>query len=191
MKRLLFLGLAVIVSLGGFGAMAQDAEGPVVDVYEHPEHGPILIAASGRTLYQFTQDEEGVSNCFDDCAEVWLPFQADEPLELPEGVEGELTIIERGEGTGVAAEDEDPGHSGEAEGEGTGPGDMTVGEATAQVAYNGIPLYYYVEDTAAGDVNGHGVDDAWFIVAPGQQFGEVGQSPNATPEATPDATPGS
>ena len=29
-----------------------------------------------------------------------------------------------------------------------------------------MPLYYYINDTARGDINGQGVNDAWFIVEP-------------------------
>jgi predicted lipoprotein with Yx(FWY)xxD motif len=36
----------------------------------------------------------------------------------------------------------------------------------AQATYNGWPLYYYVGDSVAGDLNGAGVDDEWFPVSP-------------------------
>ena len=35
-----------------------------------------------------------------------------------------------------------------------------------QVAYNDIPLYYWVKDVKAGDTTGQGVGDVWYIVAP-------------------------
>jgi len=35
-----------------------------------------------------------------------------------------------------------------------------------QTAYKGWPLYFYYEDTAPGDVKGHGVNDLWFVVSP-------------------------
>ncbi|MBI5034273.1 MAG: hypothetical protein HZB51_27445 [Chloroflexi bacterium] len=33
-----------------------------------------------------------------------------------------------------------------------------------QVTYNGMPLYYYVKDTKAGDTLGQGVNNAWYVV---------------------------
>lgn len=35
-----------------------------------------------------------------------------------------------------------------------------------QTTYKGLPLYYYVKDTAAGDTTGQAVNDVWFVVAP-------------------------
>lgn len=36
----------------------------------------------------------------------------------------------------------------------------------SQAVYGKWPLYYYVGDAVAGDLNGQGVDDEWFAVAP-------------------------
>lgn len=35
-----------------------------------------------------------------------------------------------------------------------------------QATYGEWPLYYYVGDMVAGDVNGQGIDDEWFVVSP-------------------------
>lgn len=35
-----------------------------------------------------------------------------------------------------------------------------------QVTLNGLPLYYFVNDLAAGDVKGQAVQDIWWVVAP-------------------------
>jgi len=43
---------------------------------------------------------------------------------------------------------------------------ITNSEGTKQTTYNKMPLYYYINDTARGDINGQGVNDAWFIVEP-------------------------
>jgi predicted lipoprotein with Yx(FWY)xxD motif len=99
------------------------------------ELGDFLTDSEGMTLYLFTNDTEGVSNCYDQCAENWPPFVAEEPLTLPEGVTGELTLIDRTDGT-------------------------------QQVAYNGTPLYYYVDDTAPGDTTGQEKGDVWYVVPP-------------------------
>ena len=39
-------------------------------------------------------------------------------------------------------------------------------DGTMQITYNGWPLYYFVNDAAAGDVNGQGLNDVWFAVDP-------------------------
>jgi len=159
MKRWLALVFAaVLFSVTAFGAVAQDEEATVA-VAENEELGQFLTDAEGMTLYLFTNDTEpGVSNCYDDCEEAWPIFTAEEPLTLPEGVEGELTLIERTDGT-------------------------------TQVAYNGIPLYYWQGDEAPGDTTGQGVGDVWYVVAPGQQFGEPSVGQMASPEASPMASP--
>jgi predicted lipoprotein with Yx(FWY)xxD motif len=39
-------------------------------------------------------------------------------------------------------------------------------DGATQVTYKGMPLYYFVRDTAAGDVNGQGVGKVWYVVSP-------------------------
>jgi len=72
--------------------------GPVA-VAESAELGEFLTDSEGMTLYIFTNDEvdSGESTCVDDCAVNWPPFSTDE-MELPEGVEGELTVVTRDDG---------------------------------------------------------------------------------------------
>jgi predicted lipoprotein with Yx(FWY)xxD motif len=40
-------------------------------------------------------------------------------------------------------------------------------DGTEQVTYDGWPLYYFAQDAAAGDVNGQGLNDVWYVVDPG------------------------
>jgi predicted lipoprotein with Yx(FWY)xxD motif len=162
MKRILLPVFALALTLVfGTSVVAQDEETTTVAVAENDELGEYLTDGEGMTLYLFTNDtEEGVSTCVDVCLTTWPIFTAEEPLTLPEGVEGELTLIEREDGT-------------------------------SQVAYNGIPLYYFTGDQNPGDTTGNGIADVPFapgqgfeIVKPGAQFGEMG-----TPVASPDASP--
>ncbi len=99
--------------------------------------GDFLTSPTGRTLYTFANDEAGVSNCTGDCATNWPPF----------------TIA----GNDRLAAPE--GASGEF-------GTIALENGTQQVTYNGMPLYFFAEDRAAGDVNGQGVGDVWFVAAP-------------------------
>ncbi len=43
---------------------------------------------------------------------------------------------------------------------------ITRSDNTKQFAWKGKPLYYYVQDHTAGDINGDGVDGVWHIVQP-------------------------
>jgi predicted lipoprotein with Yx(FWY)xxD motif len=45
-------------------------------------------------------------------------------------------------------------------------GTISTPEGTKQVTVNGLPVYYYVKDKAAGDITGQGVNDVWYLVSP-------------------------
>lgn len=134
---------------------AEEEEAPAtVFIRQDPVLGPILTDQAGMTLYLFTKDTtEGESTCYDQCAQNWPPFTAEEPFSLPFTMDGELTTIQRTDGS-------------------------------TQVAYNGIPLYYFAKDTEPGQTNGQGVGDVWYVVAPGATFGAGAPGPMATPDMT-------
>ncbi len=159
MRRLLVFALVPAFLLAAGTALAQGTPSPeqinpTVFVRQDPTLGPFLTDPAGMTLYLFTKDTTpGESTCNDACAENWPAFTADEPLNLPGGVEGTLTTITRADGS-------------------------------PQIAYNDIPLYYFANDQAPGDVTGQGVGDVWYVVAPNTEFGAVA-SPAASPAASP------
>ena len=43
-------------------------------------------------------------------------------------------------------------------------GSFTTADGKSQVTIDGMPLYYYAPDTAAGDVKGQNVGSVWFVV---------------------------
>lgn len=43
-----------------------------------------------------------------------------------------------------------------------GSTDRTTGDV--QATYNGWPLYYFAADEGAGDMNGQGVNDVWYVL---------------------------
>ena len=110
---------------------------PVLGVAQDPTLGAMLVAPSGMTLYKYTKDTAGVSNCSGQCAVNWPPYTVSgtEPLVAATGIAGTLATITRADGT-------------------------------MQVTYNGVPLYYWVKDTKPGETTGQGVGKVWYVVAP-------------------------
>jgi predicted lipoprotein with Yx(FWY)xxD motif len=108
-----------------------------VAVANTDELGDFLTSFDGMTLYMFTNDEAGVSNCADQCAENWPPYTVSSADALAAGpnVTGTLGTIERADGA-------------------------------LQVTYNDMPLYFWKDDAAPGDTTGQGVGDVWYVVAP-------------------------
>lgn len=96
--------------------------------------GKILVDGKGVTLYVFTPDSAGKSACYDDCAKAWPPL-----------VSGAAPTL----GAGLDAED-------------FATIDRTDGGK--QVTFYGMPVYYFAGDTAAGQTNGQGKGDKWFVV---------------------------
>ena len=109
---------------------------PVVALSETEGLGPFLTDTEGRTLYLFTVDDPGISNCYDSCAENWPPLLLGEPGLTP--VNGMSGIL----GTTLRTDD------------------------TRQITYNDTPLYYFAGDSEPGDTNGQAVGDVWFVVEP-------------------------
>jgi predicted lipoprotein with Yx(FWY)xxD motif len=101
--------------------------------------GTILVAGSnGMTLYIFTEDvkDSGESACTGGCITTWpaLTVEAGETPTGGPGVTGTFGTITRAD------------------------------DGTLQVTYNGLPLYFFMNDQAPGDLNG--VYDKWETVAP-------------------------
>ena len=83
------------------------------------------------------RDTPTVSTCYDQCAALWPPF-----------VSGASSVSAE---TGIAASQ---------------IGTITRKNGAKQVVYNGWPLYYFSQDTQAGDVNGQGFAGVWFVLSP-------------------------
>ena len=102
--------------------------------------GTILVdGATGLTLYLFTMDtkDSGESACTGGCLETWPALTVDAG-ETPTGGPGvdaaKLATITRAD------------------------------DGTLQVTYDGLPLYFFKNDSAPGDLNG--VYENWETVAP-------------------------
>ena len=90
--KLAIISASFALILGGSAAFAGMVE--TVDSAK----GPVVAAADGgMTLYTFHKDKAGASTCYDACAMNWPPFLATEEDE--DKVEGDLTVIDRTDGT--------------------------------------------------------------------------------------------
>lgn len=70
--------------------------------------GTFLVDEKGMTLYLFTKDSPGVSNCKEACLDAWPPLLTEgEPL-AGEGVTGKLGTITRDDGTVQVTYDDMP-----------------------------------------------------------------------------------
>jgi predicted lipoprotein with Yx(FWY)xxD motif len=137
-RKLAFgLALLLIVGLLGFSAVLAQDGGATVQLSSNDQLGSFLTDSKGMTLYIFTKDAPGVSNCYEDCAVKWPPLLAQEGQQptLAAGIPGRLGVIARTDGG-------------------------------MQVTFNGMPLYYWQNDKAPGDTTGQGVGDVWFVTRP-------------------------
>jgi predicted lipoprotein with Yx(FWY)xxD motif len=98
--------------------------------------GQIIVDGEGKTLYMFQPDEAGTPTCYDDCAAAWPPLLADDAASVTVG-----TGLDQSKVTVV---------------------DRTDGGK--QVKYGTWTLYYFANDAAAGDTNGQGLNDVWYVV---------------------------
>jgi predicted lipoprotein with Yx(FWY)xxD motif len=99
--------------------------------------GSVLVDAAGLTLYLFTNDEPGVSNCYGGCASNWPPLLVDMDPHAGEGIQTDFL------------------------------GTTTRTDGSVQVTYGGWPLYYFITDSSPGDTNGQGVGGVWYVISAG------------------------
>jgi predicted lipoprotein with Yx(FWY)xxD motif len=118
-------------------AAASPAAGGVSIALADSSLGKIIVDGEGKTLYMFTPDEDGgAPTCYDQCATNWPALKADDAAAVTAGA-------------------------------GLDQSKVTVVDRTdggKQVKYGEYPLYYFANDAAAGDVNGQGLNDKWYVV---------------------------
>ena len=106
---------------------------PVLNIRTSATAGTYLAATNGMTLYTYSKDTAGTSNCTGICATFWPPYTvtASQTLIAGSDINGALGTIARG--------------------------------SNLQLTYNGLPLYFWLQDNKPGDVTGNNVNG--FIVA--------------------------
>ena len=111
-------------------------EEPTIGAAKDAALGNILVDGKGMTLYIFTKDSPGVSNCNAGCLAKWPPLLTNgSPIAGP-GVDASLF--------------------------GTAP----LADGSKIVTYNKMPLYYWVNDKQPGDTTGQNVGKVWFVIDP-------------------------
>jgi predicted lipoprotein with Yx(FWY)xxD motif len=123
--------------------------------------GAVLSNAAGMTLYRYTPDTPGVSNCTGGCAATWPP------LELSAGMATPVA------GAGVS-----------------GLGTIKRADGSLQVTYNGMPLYTFTGDSSRTDANGQGLDGTWFVLKTTASGGAAPTATTKAPTATTAAPSG-
>ncbi|MFD9130225.1 SCO0930 family lipoprotein [Kitasatospora sp. NPDC059571] len=117
---------------------SQSASGVQLSVMMHPQLGPIMVDANGRTLYHFAKDTAWPmrSNCVGDCLKTWTPAPPVDPRKI-KGVDPKLI------------------------------GKMQRPDGTWQLSINCTPAYTYTGDQGYGDALGNGLaNGAWTAINP-------------------------
>jgi predicted lipoprotein with Yx(FWY)xxD motif len=124
---------------GSAGAAAKPApsiapatKAATVKITANATLGNILTDGDGKTLYAYddptTPAGKDPTKCSGACLGPWPPFLSTTAPAAPSGVTGTFTLVAR----------------------------TDIGPGVQQVAYNGAPLYYFVQDQAPGDAKGQG-----------------------------------
>lgn len=101
--------------------------------------GQVLVDERGRSLYLFEADTATQSTCSGACAKGWPPFLT---IGIPTVTGGAMASL---------------------------VGTTTRTDGSTQVTYKGHPLYFFVGDSRAGDINGEGSQAfgaGWDLVSP-------------------------
>ncbi len=116
---------------------AGDSATDVLLMTADSDLGEIVVDGEGMTVYMFDNDTQGAD---------------------ASTCEGECAT----NWPAVTTDSDDPaveGVTGEV-------GTITGVEGETQLTLNGWPLYYFAGDAAAGDTNGQGVNDVWWVLTP-------------------------
>jgi predicted lipoprotein with Yx(FWY)xxD motif len=115
------------------------ATGEKIAVATNAKLGQILVDEKGMTVYLFVADTGKESTCYTSCATIWPPVLTDGAPQAGNGANASLL------------------------------GTTTRTDGKVEVTYAGHPLYYFLQDKAAGDVKGQGINGfgaLWWVLSP-------------------------
>ena len=101
--------------------------------------GQIVVDGKGMTVYLFVVDTGTTSSCYTSCAALWPPVLTTGAPQAGAGATASLL------------------------------GTTTRTDGKVEVTYAGHPLYYFVQDKAAGDTTGQGINGfggLWWVLSP-------------------------
>lgn len=119
------------------GSTTPPVKNHAVRIASNGSFGSIMTDSAGRSLYFFSVDYNGTSNCSGGCLAAWPAFYTD-PANLTLDAD-------------LKAEDF---------------ATITRSDGAKQTTYKGWPLYYYAQDASAGETKGDNVGGNWFIAKP-------------------------
>jgi predicted lipoprotein with Yx(FWY)xxD motif len=138
---------AVLAACGGSSSSTAAASaspspaatGQMIAAATNAKLGQVLVNDKGMTLYLFVADTGTASTCYTTCATIWPPVLTTGAPQAGAGAQASLL------------------------------GTTTRTDGKVEVTYAGHPLYYFVQDKAAGDVTGQGIDGfggLWWVLSP-------------------------
>ncbi len=148
--------LAVFVLIAAIVAVPAFAAPPRAKLLvRSTSAGDVLVDARGRTLYLRTIDGSRKSTCYGSCAAAWPPFVTSATPRAGSGVKQALL------------------------------GTAKRRDGTLQVTYAGHPLYFFGQDTKAGQISGQATVGTWWVLgASGKKITKT-SSPAGTTTAPP------
>ena len=120
--------------------------------------GAILVDAGGRTLYGFTNDTEARSTCSGTCATAWPPVIVNQDWTVAPGLD-----------SGVFST-------------------IKRDDGAEQLMAGKWPLYTFSGDASAGDLNGQGSGNVWFVVDTKATLAKAAVNAASTASSTPGTT---
>jgi predicted lipoprotein with Yx(FWY)xxD motif len=125
--RKLLAGAVVLAAGAIIAASAFGGSGSAIVKVGPSNLGRVLVDAHGKTLYLWAHDKTAKSTCNGNCAEYWPPLVTSGKPRALAGANPKLI------------------------------GTSRRNDGRSQVTYAGHPLYYFVQDTKAGQTKGEGL----------------------------------
>ncbi len=119
-------------------AASPASTGTTIAAASNAKFGTILVDGKGMTVYLFVADTGTASTCYTACAQFWPPVLTTGAPQAGAGATSSLL------------------------------GTTTRTDGKVEVTYGGHPLYYFVNDKAAGDTTGQAVNGfggLWWVLS--------------------------